>query len=392
MARIGSLGGSTAFSTTTAGFGGLGSTAPTSTTETTVLPAALTARTDLDEAQQALGQPLPAVIGTGRVDGVYFVGGVETISTVTTTTTKTPNPPPTGQFVVVNSNPNAASQAASQWHQFGTGSTTTVASSTDTVTQTMAGYVLAYDYFERGYDLIRLEVNGDLVYDTENGIGGTITFRFYGGRHTATDPILTEMIGANAGAYQNMVMVFVDGYPSDSPPSISAVISNAATDQKESARIEWVGENPADPLIDELQAGYQSAYDPTDNVILEAITSASGGLTVAGIQLAVLDVNTKLERYRIPLEDTAAVVGIVHVKALRNSGHALISFGTGSPVTWRYAVHDIVTGARVAEFVEGATSFLRLWNCSQAFEGKYCLIGQRPRTLPSSISRLQRST
>jgi hypothetical protein len=200
---------------------------PTSSTEVTVSPAELTARTDTNTAQQGLGRSLPVVIGTGRVDGVYFVGGVETVSTVTTETTT--EPPPEQTIVVVGSTAGAASQAASQWNWYNGGSTTTSTSTTETENRTMAGYVLAYDPFERGYDLIRLEIDGGVVYDSEAGIPAATTFRFYGGRHTSTDEILTEIIGANTGAYKNFVMVFIDGYPADSPPGVSAVISNGPT-------------------------------------------------------------------------------------------------------------------------------------------------------------------
>lgn len=197
-------------------------------TEVTVLPAALTANTDANLAQQALGRPLPVVIGTGRVDGIYFVGGIETVSTVTTTPDEPPEDLPQESFVVVGAPPNAASEAASQWTHFANRRTTTFTSTTETENRTMAGYVLAYDAFERGYNLVRLEVDGNVAYDIEAGIPAATTFRFYGGRHTTTDEILTEMIGANAGAYKNFVMVFIDGYPADSPPGVSAVISNLA--------------------------------------------------------------------------------------------------------------------------------------------------------------------
>jgi hypothetical protein len=201
---------------------------PTSHTEVTTNPAQLSARTDVNQAQQALGQPLPVVIGTGRVDGIYFIGGVETVSTVTETTTTTPNPPSNQYVTIVGGNMGSASMVASQWRMFGGGSTSVTEAVTEIENQTMAGYVLAYDAYERGYDLVRLEIDGQVVYDIEAGIPASQTFRFYGGRHASTDAILTEIIGANAGAYKNFVMVFIDGYPSDSPPGVSAVISNYA--------------------------------------------------------------------------------------------------------------------------------------------------------------------
>jgi len=197
---------------------------PSTSTEVTVSPAALSAKTDISTAQQALGRPLPVVIGTGRVDGIYFVGGLETVSTVTTTDEEVPIPLQ-DTFVVVGGLPNAAGDLLNQAAFFAPRHTTST-STTETETRTMAGYVLAYDAFERGYNLVRLEIDGTPVYDIEAGIPETTTFRFYGGRHSSTDEILTEIIGTNAGAYENFVMVFIDGYPADSPPLVSAVISN----------------------------------------------------------------------------------------------------------------------------------------------------------------------
>jgi len=194
---------------------------PSTSTEVTVSPPSLSARTDASLAQQALGRPLPVVIGTGRVDGIYFVGGTETISTVTTEDVTVPDP----DYIVVGGLQNAAAGGTAAF--FAPRQTTSTVT-TETENRTMAGYALAYDAFERGYNLVRLEVDGTVVYDIEAGIPATTTFRFYGGRHSSTDEILTEIIGANAGAYENFVMVFIDGYPADSPPGVSAVISNTA--------------------------------------------------------------------------------------------------------------------------------------------------------------------
>jgi hypothetical protein len=200
--------------------------------EVTVRPATLVSRTDLSAAGQALGKPLPAVIGTGRVDGNYFIGGVEQIETVTTTESYS------WQDITEYQGGIWAQNITRGGNTFGTGGsyiegpllpvyTRNVTETVSTQTVTIAGYVLAYDYFERGYDLIRLEVDGTVVFDAENNVGAQTTFRFYGGQHDSQDEILTEIIGDNAGAYKNFVMLFLDGFPADSPPSVSAVISNA---------------------------------------------------------------------------------------------------------------------------------------------------------------------
>jgi hypothetical protein len=312
---------------------------------------------------------LPIVIGTGRVDGVYFIGGVETVTTVTTTTTTTPS---SGYYVVVGSNPNAASEAASQQSRF---STTETSSTSETETQTFAGYVLAYDMFERGYDLIRVEIDGDVVFDSENGIAATQTLRFYGGRHDAADPILSETIGANVGAYHNFVMLFLDGYPSDAPPSVSCVISNGATDQPESQRIEWTGAVPTtfgDPFA------YGSSYDPADGIIYHLLEEDD--VPGAGAyQLAVLDTDTHLERYRVPLADSGGYFGSngrPQIMALRGTAHILAEFHMGSPnpPDGRNRIYDAVTGAIVAEHVDTSTQEMR-WVAGLPFGQKYVFMG-----------------
>lgn len=207
---------------------GLTLTIPPST-ESSVGPERLVARTDKQAAAQALGKPLPVVIGTGRVEGIYFIGGVTQIDTTTTTTTWTQQDITeigggiyAGQVIAVASGPTGGSAILGGQYPIYESVDTSVTTST---TATKAGYVLAYDPFELGYDLIRLEIDGKCVYDVELGIVATATFRFYGGRQTDPDPILNLIIGANAGAYQNFVLLFLDGYPAESPPSISAVIS-----------------------------------------------------------------------------------------------------------------------------------------------------------------------
>jgi hypothetical protein len=258
-----------------------GSSGATTTTETTVLPAEVTAQTDANAAQQGLGKLLPIVIGTGRVDGVYFIGGVEAVSTVTTETTTTPNAPPDQTIVVVGSTASAASEAASQLRHNGYGNTVETTETTETQTLTKAGYVLAYDAFERGYNLIRLEVDGDVVYDIEAGIPAATTFRFYGGRHSSTDAILTEVIGANTGAYKNFVMVFIDGYPADSPPGVSAVISNSGNSGPEKTTLQSI-------ITDVMfLAGFGSS-----DLTFEGIAGIGDVATTAGVSTRTGDAST----------------------------------------------------------------------------------------------------
>src|SRR5689334_13666271 len=60
---------------------------PQGSTETFVGPPVVTAKTDKDRAQQALGRSLPAVIGTSKlIEGIYFIGGVQSVTTTTRVT------------------------------------------------------------------------------------------------------------------------------------------------------------------------------------------------------------------------------------------------------------------------------------------------------------------
>jgi hypothetical protein len=330
---------------------------PRTSTETTVAPAALTARTDLGEAQQALGQPLPFVIGTGRVDGVYFIGGVETVATVTTTSTTTNDIPE--NYVAVSG------ILGGQVFQFGPPPRTITTSTTEYENRTLAGYVLAYDWYERGYNLIRLEIDGAVVFDAENDIAETTNFRFYGGRHTTVDPILTQIIGANPGAYQNFVMVFLEGYPSDSPPSISAVISNATDSTPVGGIIEWTGAPPTTgPFPPGVGTNYPhgASYDPVDRVIYQIIDATDvAGLT--HVYLATLDVDTRTELYRVPLEGSESFADtgdyqLTYPIAMPGTGFALVHL-LGSVAGDVTAVYETSTGRLVASHADAVNTLWR---------------------------------
>ncbi len=349
----------------------------TSTSSTVVGPERLVARTDRDIARSVLGNPLSAVIGTGRVNGSYFIGGnsqTDTRTTLTTTTTV----PPEGFFVVVNSNPDAASRLAGWASLFTQKEITTETNVTTTIT-TKAGYVLAYDYFERGYDLIRLEVNGQIVFDTENALSPIVEFRFYGGRQTSVDPIVDDIIGTLPGAYENMVMVFIDGFPAESPPSISAVISNAATDQLEDVRIEWTGALPVN--LYQISAGRNTAYDPGRGTMYQVFTDLEGAS--GAMKLVVLDIATHTELYRVTLEGTDATYS-AFVHPIRGTDFVIVR--TAEPSLPRIdGIYDVLTGELVAAYDEGSESAATLaanpalnnfsWIAGEAFQGKWLMVG-----------------
>lgn len=293
----------------------------------------------------ALGRPKPAVIGTGRVDGIPVYG----LSKVVTTNYR--------------------------GVQLGTQFFFTYPEPTSVATIDV-GYLLAKDYFGRGYDLIRIEADGEVVFDAENGAIPKIAFRFYNGLQTAVDPITAQVVGeANAGAHTGDVLLFLPDYPSLQAPTITAVISNAATANGEAEEIAWTGTAPTD--MD--QAYVNAAYDPVDGVIYQVLTSDEiPGLGIC--YLSVLDVDTHVERYRVPLADSGPYVGGgffangVFVSAIRGSGYVVIRFVISSEPMSPTRVYNAATGEIVAEWREDANEAI-LWVAGEAFNDKWLLLG-----------------
>jgi hypothetical protein len=327
-----------------------------------------------------LGRQIPIVIGTGKVDGNPVVGGSKT-SRVITGYTQYPHTA-AGALAAGGSGFDSALDSFPPGSKFTTGdafSPTVDVPVYGTSVGAQIGYLLAYDPFNLGYILVRLEVNDEVVYDAENGIGATTTFRFYGGQHTAIDPIAQSAIGADAGAWQNFAMVYLDGFSASSPPTVKAVISNASSVAGGTTPIPWTGTVPG--TFGDI-SGWLEAYDPVDNVIYHLLTSQDiPGLTT--VNLAVLDTQTLTERYRIPLANSdlyAAPDPSTHVlqrpsiTSIRGTGHVLIRFSTDSTVGVS-RIYNATTGDVVAEYVEPDTSTTIYWVAGQAFGSKYIFIG-----------------
>lgn len=327
-----------------------------------------------------LGRQIPIVIGTGKVDGNPVVGGSVT-SRIITGYTQYPN----SQEGAVAAGGNGFDSALDSFppgSKYTTGdafSPTVDVPNYGTQQTAQLGYLLAYDPFNLGYTLVRLEINDEVVYDAENGIGASTTFRFYGGQHTAIDPITQATIGANAGAWQNFAMVFIDGFAATSPPTVKAVISNASTVAGGTAPIVWTGTVPQ--TFGDI-SGWYEAYDPTDSIIYHLLTSQDiPGLTT--VYLVVLDTQTLTERYRVPLDNSAIyavpdpatnVLQRPLITAIRGTGHVLIRFSTDATVGVS-RVYDAATGHIVAEYVEPNTSTTLYWVAGQAYGSKYIFIG-----------------
>ncbi|WP_146606023.1 hypothetical protein [Mesorhizobium kowhaii] len=238
------------------------------------------------------------------------------------------------------------------------------------------GYLLAYDPFGEGYKLVRLEINDQVVFDAEHGIGASVNYRFYGGTQTAPDPITVGVMGDKAGAWQGFVMLFLDGYEADSAPSVKAVISNAATDTGASGAIEWTGEVPSGG-IDAFPHG--SAYDPSEDVIYQILepTDIPG---LSHIYLAVLDVDTLEERYRVPLEGSEPyAVGrdVVDYQlsvpiAMNGTGLVFVQFATLTMPNHMSAIYNAATGHLVASYIDTANM---TWLTVQQFGHLWVFIG-----------------
>lgn len=285
----------------------------------------------------ALGRPKSAVIGTGRVDGIPVYGQAKVVTTT-----------------------YRGYRVGSQFYL-------TYPEPTSVATIDV-GYLLCKDYFRRGYKLIRLECEGEVVFDAENGAIPRVEFRFYNGLQTAVDPIVSQIVGPNAGAHHGDVLLFLPDYPATQAPTINAVISNAATDVGGATEIEWTGEVPVD-LNDVLI----NAYDPVDGLIYQVLTTDEVDVTC--LHLAVLDVDSGRELYRVPLEDTVVYAGsTAFILPLRGSGFVVIRLAIPSDPRSPTRVYNAATGDIVAEWLEDADETLS-WMMSQPFEDQWLLLG-----------------
>jgi hypothetical protein len=304
-----------------------------------------------------LGRQIPIVIGTGKVDGNPVIGG-STTSRVITGYQQYPHTA-AGAKAAGGSGFDSALDSfppGSKWTTGDAFSPTVDVPVYGTSVGASLGYLLAYDPFNLGYLLVRLEVNDEVVYDAENGIGASTTFRFYGGQHTAIDPIAKAAIGANAGAWQNFAMVYLDGFAADSPPTVKAVISNASTTTPPSGKIVWTGPAPSG-VMDAFPHG--SAYDPAEDVIYQILQPTDiPGLTQ--IYLAVLDAATRTERYRVPLEGSepyAVGTDVIDYQlstliAIPGTGLVLAQL-QGAPAAPRLsAIYDSATGHILASQID----------------------------------------
>ncbi|MER8615959.1 phage tail protein [Mesorhizobium sp. M1409] len=303
---------------------------------------------------KVLGRPIPIVIGTYKVEGLPVIGGAATIQTITGYDQV--QVPIDGEFL----------------GPFGGGSGTPTKTVDVPVyaTQQSAqlGYLLAYDPFGDGYELIRLEVNDEVVYDAENGIGASETFRFYGGTQVEADPITKAVIGTKAGAWQGFAMLYLSGYVADSAPSVKAVISNSATNGGGTHEIAWTSTVPS--TFTENAAGRAAAYDPTQDVIYQLLGQNEIPGT-AQVYLSVLDAVTYAERYRIPLEGSDVYAASSKwIYAIRGSGFVFVRFADAVDVD---RVYDVITGKIVSSHEESGEIFD--WKIGFPFGQSYIITG-----------------
>ncbi|MER9356175.1 hypothetical protein NKI61_23230 [Mesorhizobium sp. M0514] len=312
-----------------------------------------------------LGRQIPIVVGTYPVDGIPVIGGAATVTNISGYTqvklTSLQGLGDVGGTGWLNNDPfsrvalvpiQGASQVASM------------------------GYLLAYDPFGDGYKLVQLKVNDEVVFDAEKGFGASTTFRFYGGTQTEADPITKAVIGTNAGAWQNFAMVYLDGFSATSPPTVKAVISNAATETGTGGDIAWTGEAPSG-ILNAFPNG--SAYDPAEGVIYQ-IFDPTDIPSLTQIYLAVLDIDTLQERYRVPLEGSGPyAVGrdvndsqLTIPIAMAGTGLLLIQL-YGAEATPRLSgIYDSANGHLIASQIDTANM---IWLTVQQFGQLWVFIG-----------------
>ncbi|AMX93610.1 MULTISPECIES: phage tail protein [Mesorhizobium] len=268
----------------------------------------------------ALGRPKAAVIGTGRVEGIPVYGQTKVVTTTY------------------------------RGERIGSEFELTYPEPTSVATIDV-GYLLCRDYFGRGYDIIRIEANDEVVFDAENGAIPKIAFRFYNGLQTTVDPLVRTIVGANAGAHTGDVLLFLPDFPSLTAPTINVVISNAATVTGGNTEIAWTGQTPE--VFLNLAAGQQAAYDRQDRLIYQILTDTEvPGLTP--VYLAVLDLDTKQERYRVPLQGSEDYVGITSVHtclAIEGAGYVFVHHDHALLAN-KDCVYNAATGELVASFFE----------------------------------------
>ncbi|RWK33785.1 hypothetical protein [Mesorhizobium sp.] len=339
----------------TPGIGTGGTFAGWGSEEVTKSPEPVSAAPASFSFSSVLGRQIPIVIGTGKVDGIPVIGGSNNVTAISG------YQPPVQREWGVSYPPGT---------KFGGGGTQayTVEIPIYSTTQTsQIGYLLAYDPFGAGYKLVRLEVNDEVVFDAEKGISATTTYRFYGGNHTAVDPITSKTIGADAGAWQNFAMVYLDGFAASSPPTVKAVISNNATTTPDGGEIVWTGEAPSG-VIDAFPHG--SAYDPAEGVIYQILEPTDvPGLTQ--IWLAVLDVDSRQELYRVPLQGSEPYAygpeggdyQLSRPIPMPGTGMVMVQLW-GLPATPRLsAIYDAATGHIVASSLD--TANINWWTVQQ---------------------------
>ncbi|MGX9145948.1 phage tail protein [Mesorhizobium sp. 128a] len=350
------------FSTPGLGTGGSWSFAPRPTSA--VQPDPVSASSPFNVGK-VLGRPIPIVIGTYPVDGMPVVGGALTVSTIS------------GYNQVTLKNYEGLSDypPGSKWLNNDPFSRVALVPIPGSQQVAALGYLLAFDPFGDGYELIQLSIDNEVVFDAENGIGASETFRFYGGNHTAVDPIAKGVIGSKAGAWRHFAMVYIDGRPSTSAPSVKAVISNAASSSRGNEEIAWITDDVSSLASDGATGGtLGAAYDIADGIIYQTLTASQvPGLTQ--VYLVALDVDTHVEIYRVPLAGSEEyVTGVANTLAIRGSGFVLVRMAVPSEADSPTRIYNATTGAIVAEWRE-ATGETLDWRVGMQFGAKYVFVG-----------------
>ena len=130
----------------------------------------------------------------------------------------------------------------------------------------------------------------------------------------------------------------------------------------------------------QLTAGRNCAYDPGAGLLYQLLTQLEIP-SLTQVYLAVLDINTQQERYRIPLEDSAAWVGEAQLDHgnPRQSDTSCVRHRSGGS-SGVHRVYDTSTGQIVAQYDEVGTENI-VWFSGLSLASTYVFVGYDHQTV-----------
>ncbi len=201
------------------------------------------------------------------------------------------------------------------------------------------GYLLATNPYQLPYKLLRLELDGVVVYDTSLGATSQVSFRFYDGTQTVPDPIVTEFVTSHPGANHGDILLFLPKAEYDSPPKVRAVISSVAALDTETSVEPMPYLLPRPTTFDWTQ----KCYDVVDGVLYQFNYPTDFTPIATSPSLSAFSAETRTELWRV---DWASITAPYNFVALPGSGYVLA--GDFSAPPYALALVDAHTGLQLA--------------------------------------------